>query len=151
MTECNYNHTQDARIQRPEADPEKLQEKLQEKMVYNWPDSLTIHHLITELASERAGGEMELETEGFRFSGSMYDNSPNLESSLQLAPGIRAAVDEAINGYIPSEALQDILDQEMRDLAGTARDLLPEKQWSLLTQAAREDLQRKIKDQAAGA
>ena len=151
MTE--YNDTQAAqaaRNQDPEVNTEKPAERPEVKPVYSWPDSLTIHHLLTELATEEAAGEMELGTVGFRFSGSMYDHSPDLGRSLRLAPGINAAVDEAVRGYNPSDMLQYTLDREMLDLAGTARDLLPEGQWDRLRQAAKEDLQRRIGDQAAG-
>ena len=149
MTENNPVHG--APDQQPEANPEKPVGRREEKLVYNWPDSLTVHHLITELATEQAADEMERESEAFRFRTSMHGHSPDLGRSLQLAPGINAAIEEAVSGYLPSNMLYEILDREMRALAETARDLLPEEQWDRLRNAAKEDLQRKIQDQAARA
>ena len=110
---------------------------------------------MTELATGQAAAEIEREDPDFRFSPSMHDSmhghSPDLGRSLQLAPGIDAAVAEAVSGYLPSDMLYQILDREMRALAETARDLLPEEQWDRLRNAAKEELQRKIQDQAARA
>ena len=145
MTENNPVHG--APDHRPGANPGQPAEKL----VHNWPDSLTIHDLITELATEQAAEDMERESEAFRFRTSMHGHSPDLGRSLQLAPGINAAIEEAVSGYLPSNMLYEILDREMRALAETARDLLPEEQWDRLRNAAKEDLQRKIQDQAARA
>ena len=47
--------------------------------------------------------------------------------------------------------LHNILDQEMRELAETARDLLPGEQWDRLRNAAKEELQRRIQDPGPGA
>ena len=125
--------------------------KPEEKPVHQWPDSLTIHHLLTELATGQAAAEIERENPDFRFSPSMYDNSPDLEKSLRLAPGIDAAVAEAVRAYQPSDTLYEVLDQEMRELAETARDLLPGEQWDRLRNAAKEELQRRIQDPGPGA
>ena len=76
----------------------------------------------------------------------MYGASPDLEKSLRLAPGIDAAAWEAVRAYQPSDTLDDVLDQEMLELAETARDLPPGEQWDRLRNAAKEDLQRKIQD-----
>ena len=81
----------------------------------------------------------------------MYGHSPDLEKSLRLAPGIDAAVAEAVRAYQPSDMLYEVLDQEMRELAETARDLLPGEQWDRLRNAAKEELQRKIQDPGPGA
>ena len=126
-------------------------ERPEEKTVHQWPDSLTIHHLLTELATGQAAEEMEKENPDFRFRASMYGTSPDLEKSLRLAPGINTAVAEAVRGYQPSDTLYDVLDQEMRELAETARDLLPREQWDRLRNAAKEDLQRKIQGPCSGA
>ena len=126
-------------------------ERPEEKPVHQWPDSLTIHHLLTEIATGQAAEEMERENPDFRFRASMYGHSPDLEKSLQLAPGIDAAVAEAVRAYQPSDMLYDVLDQEMRELAETARDLPPGEQWDRLRNAAREELQRKILDPGPGA
>ena len=126
-------------------------ERLEEKPVHHWPDSLTIHHLLTELATGQAAEEMEKENPDFRFRTSMYGNSPDLEKSLRLAPGINAAVAEAVRAYQPSDTLYEVLDQEMRELAETARDMLPGEQWDRLRNAAKEDLQRKILGPCSGA
>ena len=130
MTESSIVHN--APNQGPETNPEKPEEK----PVHQWPDSLTIHHLVTELATEQAAAEIEKENPDFRFRTSMYGTSPDLEKSLygtspdlekslRLAPGIDAAVAEAVRAYQPSDMLYEVLDQEMRELAETARDLLP--------------------------
>ena len=126
-------------------------EKPEEKPVHQWPDSLTIHHLMTELATGQPAEEMEKENPDFRFRSSMYGTSPDLEKSLRLAPGIGAAVAEAVRAYQPSDTLHEVLAQEMRELAETARDLLPGEQWDRLRNAAKEELQRKIQDPGPGA
>ena len=74
-----------------------------------------------------------------------------MEKSLRLAPGIDAAVAEAVRAYQPSDMLYNVLDQEMRELAETARDLLPPEQWDRLGNAAEEELQRKILGSCSGA
>ena len=58
---------------------------------------------------------------------------------------------EAVRAYQPSDMLYEVLDQEMRELAESARDLLPGEQWDRLRNAAKEDLQRKIQDPGPGA
>ena len=126
-------------------------EEPEEKPIHQWPDSLTIHHLLTELATGQAAEEMERENPDFRFRASMYDHSPDLGKSLRLAPGIDAAVAEAVRVYQPSDTLYEVLDQEMRELAETARDLLPGEQWDRLRNAAKEDLQQKIQGSCSGA
>ena len=141
MTESSIVHN--APNQGPDTNPEKPEEK----PVHQWPDSLTIHHL----ATEQAAAEMEKENPDFRFRTSMYGHSPDLEKTLRLAPGIDAAVAEAVRAYQPSDTLYAVLDQEMRELAETARDLLPGEQWDRLRNAAKEDLQRKIQGSCSGA
>ena len=81
----------------------------------------------------------------------MYGHSPDLETSLRLAPGIDAAVAEAVRAYQPSDMLYEVLAQEMRELAESARDLLPGEQWDRLRNAAKEELQRKTQDTGPGA
>ena len=54
----------------------------------------------------------------------MYSHSNDLAKSLRLAPGIDYTAWEAVSAYQPSDTLYDVLDQEMGELAETARDLL---------------------------
>ena len=145
MTESSTVHS--APNQGPETNPEKPAEQ----PVHHWPDSLTIHHLVTELATGQAAAEMEKENPDFRFRTSMYGPSPDLEKSLRLAPGINAAVAETVRAYQPSDTLHEVLAQEMRELAETARNMLPGEQWDRLRNAAKEDLQRKILGSCSGA
>ena len=145
MTESSIVHN--APNQGPETNPEKPEEK----PVHQWPDSLTIHHLVTELATAQAAAEIERENPDLRFRASMYGHSPDLEKSLRLAPGIDAAVAEAVRAHQPSDMLHNVLDQEMRELAETARDLPPGEQWDRLRNAAKEELQRKIQGPCPGA
>ena len=58
---------------------------------------------------------------------------------------------EAVRAHQPSDMLYEVLDQEMRELAETARDLLPPEQWDRLRNATKEELQRKIQDPGPGA
>ena len=62
-----------------------------------------------------------------------------------------AAVAEAVRAHQPSDTLYEVLAQEMRELAETARNMLPGEQWDRLRNAAKEDLQRKIQDPGSGA
>ncbi len=140
-----------AQNQGPEQNGAKPGDKPGEKPIHQWPDSLTVLDLVTELATEEAAAEMEKEMDGFRFSASMHGHSPDLGKSLQLAPSIEAAIEEAVRGYLPSDMLHEIPGREMRALAETARDLLPGEQWDRLRQAAKEDLLRHVQDRAAGA
>ena len=156
----DMNENQAARS-RPGTSPETNQETNPEipqeepRPIHQWPDSLTLMELVGELATEEAAAEIEREDPDFRFSASMHDSmcshSPGCGNSLRLAPGIDAAVSEAVRAYQPSDMLYEVLGQEMRALAETARDLLPGEQWDRLRQAAKEELQRKIQDTAAGA
>ena len=143
MTESSAHGAQNQR-------PGENGEKPEEKPVHQWPDSFTIHHLVTELATGQAAAEIEREDPDFRFSASMHDSmcshSPGCGNSLRLAPGIDAAVAEAVRAYQPSDMLYEVPGREMRELAETARDLLPEEQWDRLRNAAKEELQRKIQD-----
>ena len=150
MTESSAVHS--APNQGPETNPEEPAEQpVHQWPVHHWPDSLTIHHLITELATKQAAAEMEKENPGFRFRASMYGASPDLGKSLRLAPGIDDAVAEAVRAYQPSDTLYDVLDQEMQELAETARDLLPREQWDRLRNAAKEHLRQNIQHRDAGA
>ena len=144
MTESSAHDPQNQR-------PGENGERPEEKPVHQWPDSLTIHHLLTELATGQAAAEIERENPDLRFSPSMYGHSPDLGKSLRLAPGIDAAVAEAVRAHQPSDMLYNVLDQEMRELAETARDLLPGEQWDRLRNAAKEELQRKIQGSCSGA
>ena len=82
---------------------------------------------------------------------SMCSHSPGCGNSLRLAPGIDAAVAEAVRAYQPSDMLYEVPGREMRELAETARDLLPGEQWNRLRNAAKKELQRKIQDPGPGA
>ena len=46
----------------------------------------------------------------------------------------------------PPDMLHNVLDQETRNPAETARNMLPGEQWDRLRNAAKEELQRKIQD-----
>ena len=77
--------------------------------------------------------EMEQENPDLQFRTSMHGRTPH--------------------GHPPrhGHSLHNVLDQEMRELAETARDLLPGEQWDRLRNAAKEDLQRKILGPGPGA
>ena len=77
--------------------------------------------------------EMEQENPDLQFRTSMHGRTPH--------------------GHPPrhGHSLHNVLDQETRVLAETARDLLPGEQWDRLRNAAKEELQRKIQDPSPGA
>ena len=116
MTESSAHGAQNQR-------PGENGEKPEEKPVHQWPDSFTIQHLVTELATGQAAAEIEREDPDFRFSASMHDSmcshSPGCGNSLRLAPGIDAAVAEAVRAYQPSDMLYEV---PGRGDAGTRRN-----------------------------
>ena len=140
-----------AQNQGPEQNGAKPGDKPGEKPIHQWPDSLTVLDLVTELATEDAAAELEHEMDDFSFSPSMHHPPPSQGRPLQLAPDMDAAVSAAARAYQPSDRLYKFPGREMRQLAQTAADTLPRDQWMRLTEAAKEDLQRHVKDGAAGA
>ena len=88
---------------------------------------------------------MEQENPDLQFRTSMHNARPpaRFGKILQPPPGMDTAA--------PPDMLHNVPNQEMRELAETARNLLPGEQWDRLRNAAKEDLQRKILGPCSGA
>ena len=116
-----------------------------------WPDSLTVAHMITELATEAAAGRVEEQDPGFRFSTSMHDPSPGWDEWFRNAPGVPEAVSRAVRSYQPSDQLQEALDQDVRQLARQAFSQLPQEQkTALIEHAARRLMEKSRRPGPAG-
>ena len=85
-----------AQNQGPEQNGAKPGDKPGEKPIHQWPDSLTVLDLVTELATEEAAAELEHEMDDFSFSPSMHYPPPSQGRPLQLAPDMDAAVAAAV-------------------------------------------------------
>ena len=116
--------------------PQEYQERQERQeppgqvQIHQWPDSCTIHSLLIEIAEEDAWKQLDQK------GSTPYDPAPDLQASLERAPGITGAIAQAAGAYEPSDILMEFLDQEMKDLAQTALALLPQEQQKALTLAA---------------
>ena len=93
----------------------------------------------------QAAEEMKQENPDPRFRRSMYAARPPARFGKIPPAGPRHG------DRRPPDMLHNVLDQETRVPAETARDLLPGEQWDRLRNAAKEELQRKIQDPGPGA
>ena len=105
---------------------------MQEQPIYSWPTSHAVIGALIESLLQEA--EDQLGT-GWRLS---YVSPAQTAQALEQAPGLPAAVSQAIAAFEPNDHLWSLLDQAVSDLARTSLSLLPQDQRTALRQAAAE-------------
>ncbi len=109
------------------------------KYIYDWPDQRDVHEKAMKIISEEAHDSLGLEW--------LTTDPPELNErdSRTLAPGLQAALSDSAETYYPSDRLANLLDQEMRALAHTALDDLPDEERNTLVRESADRIRAETK------